>query len=226
MTDAGVRVRSQVSLACSSLRAGTATIYPPGQHPSASLTGGLLSTTFASACRTGSPIVSCIFLTSAVRTDIQLDCNRVARNGTQWDTGTSSRGVNRRLVRGDFVRFSPVKLGMREFVNRRPWVRVPPPAPPRNYLGSRSPRFDLGCSATSVPTPAFPGATLEYSAPRQGCCEGRRRHVDLLIVLASCAVKDCAYDGDGVSPTQVLGICVLVLLVIGLAMVINRNTRQ
>src|SRR5262249_11498058 len=37
----GVRIDSQVSLACSSLSQETATISPPGRHPAASLTGGL-----------------------------------------------------------------------------------------------------------------------------------------------------------------------------------------
>jgi hypothetical protein len=52
--------------------------------------------------------------------------------------------------------------------------------------------------------------------------------MSLLIVLASCAVgvKDCTYDGDGVSLSQMFGICVLILLVIGAAMLINRNTRE
>jgi hypothetical protein len=50
--------------------------------------------------------------------------------------------------------------------------------------------------------------------------------LSLLNILASCAVKYCSFDGDGVSLSQMFGCCTLCLLVIGLAALVNRNTRQ
>jgi hypothetical protein len=51
--------------------------------------------------------------------------------------------------------------------------------------------------------------------------------LSLLNILASCAVSNCidpdTFEG---SLPHILGVCVLVLLVIGLAVLINRNTRQ